>query len=124
MQVRSKCPPKRPPRGTTSAFPILIHSVPPVEVLLSFNFFFEKIPLFYVSADCNLLQFVYKLDPVFFTTNCLLRRLFVCLEQRYKLSTAIASIAITCFVYDKSIQIQFLISANLPHMGVDTCKNV
>ena len=94
--IRTKCPPKRPPRGTISAFPILIHSVPPVEVLLSSEiFFFEKILLFYLSADCNLVQFVYKHDPVFVTTNCLLWRLFVCLEQWYKLSTAIASIAIT-----------------------------
>ena len=44
------------------------------------------------SVDFNFVQFVYKLDPVFVTTNCLLRGLFVCLEQWYKLSTAIASI--------------------------------
>ena len=95
--IRTKCPPKRPPRGTISAFPILIHSVPPppLRFCSAPNFFFEKILLFYLSAGCNLVQFVYKHDPVFFTTNCLLWRLFVCLEQWYKLSNAIASIAIT-----------------------------
>ena len=65
----------RPPRVE-----VIVTSPPPPPPLYLWPapiFFFKKNLLIHLSVDCDIVQFVYKLDPVFVTTDCLLRCVFV-----------------------------------------------